>query len=42
MEDVDFLKLNASDENSIDTIRTKVKNFISTFAFGKFKIVFLG
>lgn len=41
IEDVDFLKLNASDENSIDTIRNKVKNFVSTFAVGEFKIVFL-
>lgn len=41
IEDMDFLKINASDENSIETIRTKVKNFVSTFAFGNFKIVFL-
>lgn len=41
VEDSDFLKLNASDENNIETIRTKVKNFVSTFAYGDFKIVFL-
>lgn len=41
IDDTDFLVLNASDENSVDTIRTKVKNFISTFALGDFKIVFL-
>jgi replication factor C small subunit len=41
VEDMDFLKLNASDENSVETIRTKVKNFVSTFALGDLKIVFL-
>jgi len=41
IEDVDFLKLNASDDNSVDVIRTKIKNFVTTFAMGPFKIVFL-
>lgn len=41
VEDSDFLSLNASDDNNIETIRTKVKNFISTFAYGPFKIVLL-
>lgn len=41
IEDVDFLKLNASDDNNIETVRTKVKNFISTFAMGDLKIVLL-
>lgn len=41
IDDVDFLKLNASEENSIDTIRSKVKTFISTYAMDNFKIVFL-
>lgn len=41
VEDSDFLSLNASDDNNIETIRTKVKNFISTFAYGHFKIVLL-
>lgn len=41
VEDSDFLKFNASDENNIETIRTKVKNFVSTFAYGDFKIVFM-
>lgn len=41
IDDIDFLKINASDENSIDTIRTKVKNFVSTYSMNDFKIVFL-
>lgn len=41
IDDMDFMVLNASDENSVDTIRTKIKNFISTFAMAEFKIVFL-
>lgn len=41
VEDSDFLSLNASDDNNIETIRNKVKNFISTFAYGPFKIVLL-
>lgn len=41
IDDMDFLEINASDENSINTIRNKVKSFISTIAFSDFKIVFL-
>ncbi len=41
IEDTDFLALNASDDNNVETIRTKVKNFISTFSYGEFKIVLL-
>lgn len=41
IEDTDFLVINASDENSVETIRNKVKNFVSTFSFGDFKIVLL-
>ena len=35
------LYINASDENSVDTIRDKVKSFVSTISFNKFKIVIL-
>lgn len=35
----DVLLINASDENSVDTIRDKIKSFISTFAMGSFKVV---
>lgn len=39
IDDTDVLIINASDENSVDVMRDKIKNFISTFAMGKFKIV---
>lgn len=41
ISDDDFLQLNASDENSVDTVRTKIKGFVSSFAMSAFKIVFL-
>lgn len=41
IDDSDFIVINASDENSVDTIRNKIKGFISTFALSKFKMVFL-
>lgn len=39
--DCDFLYINASSENNVDTIRTKVTNFVSTIGFKKWKIVIL-
>lgn len=41
VDPMDVLYLNASDENSVDVMRDKLKNFISTFATGKFKVVIL-
>jgi DNA polymerase III delta prime subunit len=41
IDDIDFLWLNASDENSVDTIRSTIKPFISSMSMGDFKIVFL-
>jgi DNA polymerase III delta prime subunit len=41
IEPVDLLSLNASDENSVDVMRDKIKGFISTYALGKFKVVHL-
>jgi len=37
----DLLYLNSSDENSIDVIRTKVKNFASTVGFKPLKVIIL-
>lgn len=41
IDDSDFIVINASDENNVDTIRNKIKNFISTIAYSDFKLVFL-
>ena len=37
----DTLEINASRENSVDTIREKITNFVSTMSFGEFKVVLL-
>ena len=39
LDPTDVLTINASDENSVDTIRDKIKSFITTFAMGPFKLV---
>jgi len=39
--DCDCLYINASDENNVETIRTKVKAFATTGGFNTWKIVFL-
>jgi replication factor C small subunit len=39
--DIDFLRLNASDDNSVNNVRGEIKSFMSTTSFGPFKIVFL-
>ena len=39
--DADILYVNASDENSVDVMRDKIKNFSSTIGFKKWKIVIL-
>ena len=38
---LDILTINASDENSVDTIREKIKTFVSTMSMGSFKIILL-
>ena len=37
----DYLYINASDENNVDTVRNKVKNFASTIGFKDMKIIIL-
>ena len=37
----DYLYINASDENSIDNVRNKIKGFVSTIGFKDLKIVIL-
>lgn len=39
--DADVLYINASDENSVDVLRDKIKGFASTAGFSKWKIVIL-
>jgi DNA polymerase III delta prime subunit len=39
--DADVMYVNASDENNIETVRTKIKNYASTVGFRKWKIVIL-
>lgn len=41
IDEMDVLILNASDENSVDVMRDKIKNFIRTAAFSSFKVVLL-
>ena len=37
--DCDLMYINASDENSVDTVRDKIKNFASTIGFRQWKII---
>jgi len=39
--DCDYLYINASDENSVDTVRNKVRNFASTIGFKDMKVIIL-
>ena len=41
VNDFDVLEINASRENSVDTIRDKITGFVATMPFGEFKIVLL-
>ena len=41
IHDFDVLEINASRENSIDTIRDKITGFVQTMPFGEFKVVLL-
>jgi DNA polymerase III delta prime subunit len=37
----DSMVINASDENNVDTVRTKIKNFASSVGFSGFKVIVL-
>jgi DNA polymerase III delta prime subunit len=37
----DYMIINASDENNVDTVRNKVKNFASSMGFAGFKVIIL-
>jgi DNA polymerase III delta prime subunit len=37
----DYIIINASDENNVDTVRNKVKNFASSMGFKPFKIIIM-
>ena len=39
IDDYDVLEINASRENSVDTIRDKITGFVETMPFGAFKVV---
>jgi replication factor C small subunit len=41
VDDFDVLEINASRENSVDTIRDKITGFVQTMPFGDFKVVLL-
>jgi len=41
IDEYDILEINASRENSVDTIRDKITGFVQTMPFGEFKIVLL-
>jgi len=41
VDEYDLLEINASRENSVDTIRDKITGFVQTMPFGKFKVVLL-
>lgn len=41
IDDMDVLIMNASDENSVDDVRDKIKTFINQSAFSQYKVVLL-
>lgn len=41
IDDYDFMHINASRDNGVDFLRTKIENFVSTMPFGDLKIVLL-
>ena len=41
IDDYDFLQINASRDNGVDFIKSKVEGFVQTMPFGKFKVVLM-
>lgn len=41
IDEIDVLTINASDENSVDVMRDKIKSFIITYSMGPFKVIHL-
>lgn len=41
IDDFDFLQVNASRDNGVDFLKSKIEGFVSTMPFGKFKVVLL-
>ncbi len=41
VEDYDILEINASRDNGVDIVRTRINTFSQTMPFGKFKVVLL-
>lgn len=41
IDENDVMVLNASDENNVETVREKIKSFVTTFPMGDFKVVVL-
>lgn len=41
IDDFDFLQVNASRDNGVDFLKSKIEGFVSTMPFGEFKIVLL-
>ena len=39
--DCDLMYINASDENNVETVREKIKNFASTIGFRQWKLIIL-
>lgn len=39
--DCDYMYINASDENNVDTVRNKIKDFASSVSFKSFKLIIL-
>ncbi len=39
--DCDYLYINASDENNVETVRTKIRDFASSIGFRKYKVIII-